>query len=470
MKTFSDMAEEWIRQHRPESADRPETRDAAPSTAFDPLDELRSPFVRWFDERIWLDAEWVVQRHPSPRWSSGVNALHGLQYFSQNPEAKEAGAALSLSANLFIRRVELLAEIDGQRAAKKEAVADPAYDTLRSEVTERLRMEVAGMNPENFIVRPKLQLVEKFSKADAWMGLTPEIMAELTNEVAGLPSSSVPDGLEAKQFDLLMLRMELTLLRGEPGLAKMQESVVTIARLLEEQTAIPLVAARLPLIVEVQSTEFWEGVTVLCLERVRKGLRDLVHLIEKRKRPIVYTDFEDEIGPGELISLPGISPGVNAEKFKDKAEKFLRKHENAPAIFKLRFNEPLTAEDVQALQAIFQAEGSSPDEIAAAAKQANGLGLFVRSILGMERAAAKKALSGFLSGKALTVNQIEFLNIVVNHLAQSGWISPARLFESPFTDMHQDGVIGVFDETSTAALIGVLNAVRQNAMGPPAVV
>jgi type I restriction enzyme R subunit len=398
------------------------------------------------------------------------DCCRNLEYFSQNPENAEVGAAQSLSAKLFIRRVELVAEIDGQKAAKKNEVSDPAYDALRSEVADRLRTEVAGMNPENFIVRPKLQLVEKFGKPEAWTDLNPEALAELTNEIAGLPSSSTPDGLEAKQFDLLMLRMELALLRGEPGLAKMQETLVSTAQLLEEQTAIPVVAARLPLIVEVQSQEFWEGVTVVCLERVRKGLRELVLLIEKRKRPIVYTDFDDEIGQGELITLPGISPGVNAEKFKDKAEKFLHKHENDPAIHKLRFNEPLTAEDLEALEAIFQSEGSSPEEIAAATKATDGLGLFVRSILGMDRGAAKSALSGFLNGKNLTVNQIEFLNMVVNHLAQSGWIRPALLFESPFTDIHQDGVIGVFDESSTVTLIGILNAVRQNAVGPSSAV
>jgi len=56
-----------------------------------------------------------------------------------------------------------------------------------------------------------------------------------------------------------MLRMELTLLRGEPGFAKMQESVTTIAQLLEQQTAIPAVAAKLILIQEVQSAEFWKA-------------------------------------------------------------------------------------------------------------------------------------------------------------------------------------------------------------------
>ena len=87
----------------------------------------------------------------------------------------------------------------------------------------------------------------------------------------------------------------------------------------------------------------------------------------------------------------------------------------------------------------------------------------------MDHGAAKTALSQFLNGNHLTANQIHFLDLVVNHLAQRGWINPALLFESPFTDFHQEGVLGLFDETSTAALLAALNAVRQNALGPPAV-
>jgi len=39
------------------------------------------------------------------------------------------------------------------------------------------------------------------------------------------------------------------------------------------------------------------------LENARKRLRGLVHLIEKRKRKPIYTDFEDEIGDGTEVAF-----------------------------------------------------------------------------------------------------------------------------------------------------------------------
>lgn len=43
----------------------------------------------------------------------------------------------------------------------------------------------------------------------------------------------------------------------------------------------------------------------------------------------------------------------------------------------------------------------------------------------------------------LTANQIQFVNKVVDYLTQSGWMSAAQLYESPFTDSSPRGVEGV---------------------------
>ena len=69
------------------------------------------------------------------------------------------------------------------------------------------------------------------------------------------------------------------------------------------------------------------------------------------------------------------------------------------------------------------------------ASKSQGLGLFVRSLVGMDREAAKSALSGFLNGEAWSASQIEFLNLIVNHLTEHGVMEVERLYESPFTDL-----------------------------------
>src|SRR5262245_16328377 len=123
------------------------------------------------------------------------------------------------------------------------------------------------------------------------------------------------------------------------------------------------------------------------LETVRRRLRALVKLIEYKKRILVYVDFEDIAGAATEMLLPGVSVGTNMDAFRRKARVFLKPHENHIAVLKVKRNEPLTPVDLQELERIFIEAGV--DQTSLAAIQAEGgVGRFVRSLVGLDRAAA----------------------------------------------------------------------------------
>jgi type I restriction enzyme, R subunit len=247
------------------------------------------------------------------------------------------------------------------------------------------------MNVNNFIVRPKRKLVEKYADAKAWDSLGIDEQNELVDAVAGLPSELVDEDQEAKQFDLLILRLQLGLLRHEKPFTRWSKDVREIASALNEKTAIPMVRAELELIIELQTDEYWQDITTEMLENVRKRLRSLVKFIEKTKRPTIYTDFVDSMGEETEIALPGFDSGHDAERFLDKTHQFLKAHEDNPAIHKLRFNERLTKKDLDALEKILVEAGAIPPAYLKRVRNGSGLGLFVRSLVGMDREAAKRA-------------------------------------------------------------------------------
>jgi type I restriction enzyme, R subunit len=88
----------------------------------------------------------------------------------------------------------------------------------------------------------------------------------------------------------------------------------------------------------------------------------------------------------------------------------------------------------------------------------------VRSLVAMDRSAAKDALAGFTRGKSFTANQLEFVNLIVDHLTEHGVMEPARLYESPFTDLMPHGPDGLFAPAEVDALMGVLETVRTSAV------
>ena len=263
------------------------------------------------------------------------------------------------------------------------------------------------MNLDNFVVRPRRRLVEKYAKSESWVSLPAETLTELSRKVAGLPSELDPENEEAKRFDLLVLSLQLSLLRHEPGFARLCDRVKQVAGLLEEKSAIPMVQDQIVLIQAVQTDEWWQDVTVPMLEVMRRRLRSLVQFIDKLQRKPVYTDFEDLLG-GEIdVNLPGLAPGTDYAKFLAKARAFLREHMDHVAIGKLRKNRPLTETDIAELERMLVESGlGGPDELRRAAEESQGLGLFVRSLVGMDRSAAKDAMGTFLAGKSLTANQM----------------------------------------------------------------
>jgi len=226
-----------------------------------------------------------------------------------------------------------------------------------------------------------------------------------------------------------------------------------------------MVRAELELIIEVQTDEYWQDITVSMLENARKRLRSLVKFIEKTKRPTIYTDFTDSMGEEQEIELPGFDSGHDVERFRDKTQQFLKAHENDPVIQKLRFNERLTEKDLDALhELLIQAGAGTPTELSKL-RVGNELGLFVRSMVGLDREAAKRAFDGFLTGKTLTANQIQFMNLVIDNLTQAGWMRAAQLYESPFTDYSPRGIEGLFNPDQVGQLLGVLDEIRTRAGG-----
>ena len=396
-----------------------------------------------------------------------------LEYFSQDIPGTEGSVADSLGKRLFNARLELIGELDRGHAAHGAAVGEPIATyvdprttrEVRAATAELLQREVAAMNLDNFVVRPHRRLVEKYAKPKAWTALPPEALAELSDGIAGLPAETDQENEEAKRFDLLVLSLQLALLRSEPSFARLRDRVEQIAGLLEEKSAIPMVQARMALIQDVQTDEWWQDVTVPMLEGLRRRLRDLIQLIDKRQRKPVYTDFEDLIGSETEVELGGLAAGTDYEKFLAKARAFLQQHLDHVAIHKLRSNKPLTASDIAELERILSESGlGEPDDLRRAAEESQGLGLFVRSLVGMDRGAAKEALASFLAGKRLTANQIEFINLIVTHLTEHGAVEPERLYESPFTDLTPKGPDGLFSAADLNELMRVLETVRASAM------
>ena len=359
-----------------------------------------------------------------------------FDFFRENPEGIEGDGGVSLSARLFRSRVQLLTHVQATPDLDPEAA-------LAGSLTTALHREVAAMNRENFIVRMQLEAVERFRERESWKRLTASDVEILENEVAGLPSEIETDDIESRLFDLKALKMQLALAEGNTStFEKHRQRVVEIAMLLEEKSAIPVVAAQLAYLASVQESAFWEGIALSGLEELRLRLRGLVPFLDKKTRTVVYTDFKDEITAvreDAAVYLPKMT-GVEYEK---KVQEYLKNHLDHIVIRRLRNNKRLTAADLRGLEQtlveIGEDDGRTLLTGLLARHDAPSLVHFVRSMVGMDRTAAQEAFSEFLSNRSLTTPQIRFIEMVIDQLTARGVMEPSALYEAPFSSVHAGG-------------------------------
>jgi type I restriction enzyme R subunit len=227
-----------------------------------------------------------------------------LEFFSQDLPGSQGSLQKSLNQRLFETRLGLITALDHAQPPHDpdppEGQGVESDRGLRVDTAWSLHRIVVGMNLDNFLVRPHRRLVEQYANWDSWPVLTTEAAGDVAEHLAGLPSTYKDDDEDAKRFDLLILRRQLAQLEGDAVAAeRLREQIQLIAAGLLNQTAIPSVKTQQALLDEVAGDDWWVDVTLPMLELARLRLRGLLRFLERAKKVVVYTDFQDELGCGD---------------------------------------------------------------------------------------------------------------------------------------------------------------------------
>ena len=365
-----------------------------------------------------------------------------FDFFNENPKGIEASGGVPLGTRLFRARVKLLGHVQSDTNLDPDAA-------LGASLTDGLYGEVTAMNRDNFIVRMHLEAVERFQDRKAWDALSEHDRERLQREVAGLPSELETDEIESRLFDLTALRMQLALAEGDANaLESSRQRIIEIAMLLEDKASIPAVKEQLGYLASLQEPEFWEGLNLATLEEMRLRLRALVPFLDKKKRKIVYTDFQDEV-MGVRDEQAVYMPKMTGVQYEKKVREYLRSHLDHLVIKRLRSNQPLTKTDLQGLEKTLEEIGEDDGPTLLGdllkRKEAPSLAWFVRSLVGMDRAAAQAAFAQYLNDQSLSPKQIRFIELIIDQLTSRGVMNAAALYEAPFSSLDACGPEAVFE-------------------------
>ena len=377
-----------------------------------------------------------------------------FEYFDEYPEGAISKNQMSLAQRIFIKRLELAQSIKDK---------DEALTLLSGKLKDMLHEQVTNMNTDNFIVRPHRRDVEKFSDRKSWEDINPQEFIELVNKLASLPSQLEDTDELAKRFDLMILNMQLSVLENYKGFESIQNKVMEIASKLEEKRSVPLVNAQLELVLEMQTLEFWEFITITMLEDVRMKIRKLMQFLDENNgQEIIYSDFKDEIGMQSEIKGQSFETASDLAQYRKKVEHFLKEHQDHIVINKLKFNKQITSTDIQELEKILFQAGEDKEKLDKILAGEN-LGVFIRRIVGLDRKAAEEVFADYLSEKDFNLNQITFIRKIIDYLTHNGTMNPKLLYEPPFTDIHFEGLDGLFMDDKADDIVHHLREINKNA-------
>lgn len=384
-----------------------------------------------------------------------------FEYFNENPDGAPVSTTEPLGQRLFKARLNILSLLNAKDYQKEDLKA------VQQDMRQSLQTEVKSMNKDNFIVRSELEHVEYFQNDAAWDNLDDLAIGTLREHISKLPNELESETLEAKLFDMLCYNIELAVLnKNDKAVTAYAKKVIEIASKLETKENIPVVAAQINLIQELQTEAYWEGITVPMLESMRKRIRGLIKLIEKSTSTIVYSMLDDELGEAEEINIPGGGTGVNIAQYRKRVESFIKSNENHITIAKLKRGLALTPTDLSELERfVFEAqEVESKEKFEECFGTDKSLPFFIRSLVGLDRQAVQQAFSNYLQGSAYNEKQIRFIEMVIDHLTIRGTLEASQLYEPPFNQIHYEGIDGVFGDGDADNIFGVVEAFNESAV------
>jgi len=371
-----------------------------------------------------------------------------IEFFGDTPDGIEPGASISLTQRIFLLKIKLAVTLE-------PLIEDDELNRFRANLLDELQKDILSLNRDSFINRPHLRLIEAFADRHYWNNLSEDKVRNLQKHIG--PLVMCPDSdFDARKFDVVIYRLTDAYLTEDKKLATFIGMVKSAATALLKQTSIPQVAAKKELLQNVLNDTYWKNIGVYPLENLREKMRALMKFIEKENQAKIYTNFADEL-TGDVEPVDILKGLAALETYNQRVASFIRKHTNYIAINKIKNNEPIsTAELVQLKQLLFKED---PDAAAHLDEVLSGTDLthFIRSIIGLDAKAAKSLFADFINRDGITAEQMNFMDTLINFMTVNGSISKEMLFDRPFTDIHQNGIAGVFEDEDAGRIINIID-------------
>lgn len=337
-----------------------------------------------------------------------------FKYFGQNPKERKATKSVSLTERLFGVRAAIACALQ-----TAQYQADDFAKSFHDELKTMLLADVAKLDDAHISVRNRWPEVCKYRDPEVWQYISEVDVLNLKNEIAPLLPKSTENEM-AKKFDLLSLSVQLSLVDNSFESEAHEAQITRIVDALRMQASIPDIKAKMPLLNEVMTADFWSNKTLHSIENMRKELRGLLKYLVVDSGRTFTVSIEDEVTDG------GVAESIiTTMSYKQKVLDFLAENRDLPVLRKIQNIEKLTSSDIDELERILWQELGTKDDYQRYLRREKmtadiPVAAFIRKVAGLDRQRAIALFTEFISTNSLTSDQEEFINNILNYVCQNG--------------------------------------------------
>ena len=335
-----------------------------------------------------------------------------------------------------------------------------------SETIKCIKQDIVSLPEESIAVREKWQEKGINSKIEVLKTFSPATVASLKDDMAPLMQwINIRKNADAYKFDILMMNLQIEFVKKSNRFYDYKD------KLLEIVSNLPMnlnqVIAKIDLINQVKTEEFWTDVTFGDLEHIRTELRGLIQYCIKEyedNRSYKYIDIKDNGIEYEKIDTN--IKTIDMEAYRRRVEGVLNTIFNENETLQMiKAGMKVSEDDIENLVSLVLTQ--NPDVDLNMLKEfypqtALPMDYIIRTIIGMDAEAVRERFTEFVhKHPEMSSRQISFINLLQVHISKYGSIEVEKLYETPFTTLHSSGLDGIFtDDKQSNEILSIIDSFK----------
>lgn len=372
-----------------------------------------------------------------------IDCWANFEYFKLKPRGKEPGEQIPLPVRLFRTRIRQLEA--AQKANSTEFI---------NSATSALREDIASLPKNNVIVREAAKNLAAVEKDEFWRKLTKADIEYLRLHIAPVMRARSEVDFKAMRFEMELVELSTAMLENNKDQVQIIKDSI-ISQVNELPLSVNVVEAQHDLIEEVINPYTdWNEISLDWLASVTKNIAPLMRYREGTPSQVMKLSLADLTAEKKYIEFGPKNERMTTLAYREKVEQFIRELEaNNPVIQKLKAGSDISRSEINELAKLLEAQRVPVTEKLLREvydhKTASFI-QFIQHILGLKKLASwseeiEAKFDDFISRhNTFGTLQIQFLQTLKTFILQNRKVERQNLVDRPFTQIHPNGIRGVF--------------------------